>query len=98
MKAFLKISLVVFISMAFSQKVAANNKKGNNPDKPSPSETESDTTIKSNIVIFKIINPTATTNSSSNGNGSLKKAGKLARTSTSPHSSLDEILYKKRGI
>ncbi|MDQ3047743.1 MAG: hypothetical protein M3R27_09365 [Bacteroidota bacterium] len=45
---------------------------------------DSTASIKSNIVIFKMI--TSPSNSISNSNGSLKKAGKVARTSSNPHS------------
>lgn len=48
-------------------------------NKPVPKGNDSTITTKSNIVIFKMIpSPTLSTN-----NGSLKKAGKVARTSIS---------------
>ncbi|HLC83381.1 MAG TPA: hypothetical protein VJI69_06100 [Bacteroidia bacterium] len=48
-------------------------------NKPIPKGSDSTITTKSNIVIFKMIpSPTLNTN-----NGSLKKAGKVARTSIS---------------
>ncbi len=47
--------------------------------KPTPKGSDSTITTKSNIVIFKMI-PSPALNSN---NGSLKKAGKVARTSTS---------------
>lgn len=48
-------------------------------NKPTPKGNDSTITTKSNIVIFKMI-PAPTL---SNNNGSLKKAGKVARTSIS---------------
>lgn len=48
-------------------------------NKPGPKGNDSTITTKSNIVIFKMI-PAPTL---SNNNGSLKKAGKVARTSSS---------------
>ena len=56
--------------------------------------------VKSNVVIFKLI-PTPITNSNNSNNatsGSLKKAGKVARTSYSHSSSIENIIYKKKGI
>lgn len=100
MKYTLKLFLVFILAIAFNTKLSAANKKGGtNPEKPTANETtnESDTTIKNNIVIFRIISPNTTTQNNNNS-GNLKKAGKLARTSTSPHTSIDDIIYKKRGI
>jgi hypothetical protein len=52
--------------------------------------------VKSNVVIFKLI---STPIASSTGNsGSLKKAGKVARTSYSHCTSIENIIYKKKGI
>jgi len=97
MSKFLK-SIFLVLLLVVSTQISAANRKGTNPDKPTPAETtESDTTVKNNVMIFKII-PTTPATQSTSTSGDLKKAGKLARTSTSPHSSLDEILYKKRGI
>ncbi len=48
-------------------------------NKPTPKGNDSTVTTKSNIVIFKMI-PSPTLN---NNSGSLKKAGKVARTSNS---------------
>ncbi len=50
--------------------------------------------VKNNVVVFKLIS-TPTTNSNS---GSLKNAGKVARTSYSHSTSLENIIYKKKGI
>jgi hypothetical protein len=53
--------------------------------------------VKSNVVIFKLIStPIAST--TSNNSGSLKKAGKVARTSYSHCTSIENIIYKKKGI
>ena len=50
-----------------------------------------------NIAIFKLI-PSPVTSYGSNNSGSLKKAGKVARTSYSHSTSLENIIYKKKGI
>ncbi len=91
MKNFARIFFIAFLTIAVSYAKASSmvnksNDNGNN-----------DTTqnIKSNIVIFKMI-PSPITNPT-NTNGSLKKAGKVARTSYS-HTSIENILYKKKGI
>ena len=60
---------------------------------PKPNENDSTINLKSTIVIFKMI--TTSPNISSGGN--LKKAGRVARTSYS-HTSIENILYKKKGI
>ena len=77
--------------------------KATNPtEKTNPNSETSTTEVKSNVVIFKII-PTQSTNenstsTSSNNSGSLKKAGKVARTSYCHSKSLENIIYKKKGI
>lgn len=93
MKNLLKISLFVICL-----NVAARASAGViNPAPATESSNSHDSTIgiKSNIVIFKIVStPVPPIN---NSNGSLKKAGKAARTSYS-HTSIDTILYKRKGI
>ncbi len=96
MKNLLKIFiLVLFLNV--TAKAMAGNKNGNNPLPSNENGGNSDSTIgiKSNIVIFKIIStpPTPINNS----NGSLRKAGKAARTSYS-HTSIDTILNQNKGI
>ena len=83
---------VILINITGSLK-AAN--KGTDPSTSEANGKNNDTTIgiKSNIVIFRMIATPATNNS----NGSLKKAGKIARTSNT-HSSIDTILFQKKGI
>lgn len=60
----------------------ANQAQAGNSSGPTP-EGNSDTSvsIKSNIVIFKMI--TGSQNSNNTATGTLKKAGKMARTSNS---------------
>ena len=69
----------------------ANSNGGSN--KPTPKENDSIINSKSNIVIFKMITTPASANTNS---GSLKKAGKVARTSSShPLSYAPPIHYLK---
>ena len=83
-------TIILLTSIGYVKAYAGGSKRG-------PGLDANDTTInlKSNIVIFRMI-PTPTTNST-NTNGSLKRAGKVARTSNS-HTSIESILYKKKGI
>jgi len=73
---------------------------GVNPDKPEHPASDTSVSVKSNIVIFKILQTPANTGSNNNsGSGSLKKAGKVARISTQPHTIVDSaFVYKKRPI
>jgi hypothetical protein len=52
--------------------------------------------VKSNVVIFKLISTSIA--STTSNSGSLKKAGKVARTSYSHCTSIENIIYKKKGI
>ncbi len=71
---------------------------GTNPDKPDHTNTDTSVSLKSSIVIFKLI-PTTVPSTNSSNSGSLKKAGKLARTSTTPHAAVDSsFVYRKRPI
>ena len=84
------------ISFCASTVAFANGNGGTNPDKPEHPTSDTSVSLKSSIVIFKLIPSTPATNTSS---GSLKKAGKLARTSTTPHTSVDSsFVYRKRPI
>ena len=85
---------VILINVTGSLKAAD---KGTNPATAEGNGRDNDTTvgIKSNIVIFRMI--AAPANSNNNTNGSLKKAGKVARTSNT-HSSIDVVLFQKKGI
>lgn len=91
MKSIFKILFIVLFTIQYLEAKA---------DVPTPSRgeeprpTDSTTDLKSNIIIFKLI---TTPSNTINNNGSLKKAGKLARTSYS-HSLIDTLLYQKRGI
>lgn len=60
--------------------------------------TDTSTEVKSNVVIFKLIPTPITNNTNTNNSGSLKKAGKVARTSYSHSTSIENIIYKKKGI
>lgn len=60
-------------------------------------DTSAEVKNNSNVAIFKII-PAPASNSTNNNSGSLKKAGKVARTSYSHSTSLENIIYKKKGI
>ena len=70
---------------------------GINPNLPKPDENDSTINLKSNIVLFKMITTSSPNSNSSSNTGSLKKAGRVARTSYS-HTSIESILYKKKGI
>lgn len=60
--------------------------------------TDTSVEVKNNnVAIFKLI-PAPVTNCSNNNSGSLKKAGKVARTSYSHSTSIENIIYKKKGI
>ncbi|HET6225527.1 MAG TPA: hypothetical protein VFF27_04545 [Bacteroidia bacterium] len=75
--------------------------KATNPNEKTTPTTETSQEVKSNVVIFKII-PTPSNTNDNSGNapssssGSLKNAGKVARTSYCH--SLENIIYKKKGI
>ncbi len=53
--------------------------------------------VKNNVVLFKLISTPVASNANTNS-GSLKKAGKVARTSYSHCTSIENIIYKKKGI
>lgn len=91
MKSFRFFFTIILLTCIGYVKAYAGDKTG-----PVPETNDTTINLKSNIVIFKMI-PTPTT-SPTNSNGSLKKAGKVARTSNSPHTSIEYILYKKKGI
>lgn len=97
MNNFFKISIFVLLLNIAAKANAANNGTNNNVASENNSITNSDSTtgVKSNIIIFKII--ATPSPSSSPSNGSLKKAGKVARTSYS-HTSIESILMKGRSI
>jgi hypothetical protein len=95
----MKNSYLLFTFLLFMLGVSA---KATNPNEKTNPGTETSTEVKSNVVIFKLI-PTSTTNDNStnnttNNSGSLKKAGKVARTSYCHSTSLENIIYKKKGI
>ncbi len=77
MNAFSKIILTALFSVIANYGYSKNT---GDLSKPTPKGNDSTVTTKSNIVIFKMI-PSPTYNSTYNG--SLKKAGKVARTSIS---------------
>ena len=97
MRNFIKISLLVFL-LNIAAKANASNKVLNPivGTEVSSNSNDTSTNIKSNIIIFKIIsNPIPSSNT--NQSGSLKKAGKVARTSYS-HTSIETLLNKNKGI
>jgi hypothetical protein len=98
MKKDLKILFSILFLISVSSILAANNKSTDGGNEGSP-ETIADTNlnIKTNIYIFRIINTPAPATPPQNKGGSLKKAGKVARTSNY-HSSLDTIIYFRKGI
>ena len=75
-----KIALVAFFSLIASRGFA---KSSGDLKSPQPKNNDTNVTTKSNIVIFKMIPTPTPSNTNSNSGGSLKKAGKVARTSTS---------------
>lgn len=94
----MKNSYLIFTFLLFMIGVSA---KATNPNEKTTPATEASPEVKSNVVIFRIIptpssNSENSTNTSSQSSGSLKKAGKVARTSYSH--SLENIIYKKKGI
>lgn len=76
MKRISKVFLVTLFSLIAGSSFAANTGDFN---KTAQKNNDTTITTKSNIVIFKML-PTPTY---TNNNGSLKKAGKVARTSNS---------------
>ncbi len=95
MKNLLKVFLFVVL-LNIAAKATAGNNNGNNHTPATDNGDVHDSTIgiKSNIVIFKII---ATPAPATGSSGSLRKAGKAARTSNT-HTSIDFILDKNKGI
>lgn len=94
----MKKIIAITLTMFFGTMVAKAG-GGVNPDKPEHSSSDTSVSVKSNIVIFKILQSPTNTNSNNNNSGSLKKAGKVARISTQPHTIVDSsFVYKKRPI
>jgi hypothetical protein len=92
MKKLTGIAVIFFFALGLS----ANAKAASMPIETNPTN---DTTVavKSNVVLFKLIaTPIAST--TTNNSGSLKNAGKVARTSYSHCTSIENIIYKKKGI
>ena len=75
-----RISKIIFTALFIFIANYGFSKGTGDMNKPVPKGNDSTITTKSNIVIFKMI-PSPTYNSTNNG--SLKKAGKVARTSIS---------------
>lgn len=93
MKNLFKLFFFIILINVTGTLKAAN--KGTTPVLADGNGKNNDTTlgIKSNIVIFRMIAAPETNGT----NGSLRKAGKVARTSNS-HSSIDAVLFQKKGI
>jgi hypothetical protein len=82
--------IVLFFSLA--SKAKAVEIITNPGEKIGGNDTTTD--LKSNILIFKMIN---TPSPNSNKSGGLKKAGKVARTSNS-HFAIDTLILQKKPI
>lgn len=88
MKNTLKMAFVLLFTLVISESATAKPGDGTGGE-GTGNNNDSTPSLKSNIVIFKMI--TAPAAGSGNSNGSLKKAGKVARTSNS-HSSKSSAL------
>lgn len=77
MKSISKFILLIIFTVIASRGYSNN---ANNKISTTPKNNDTTITTKSNIVIFKMLPSPTYTNSNS---GSLKKGGKVARTSTS---------------
>lgn len=86
MKNMYKVILLGLFTLIVSSG-SANTTGGLN--RPTPKNNDSIVNSKSNILIFKMI----TTPAPANTNGSLKKAGKVARTSNSHSLSFDPPVH-----
>ena len=98
MKTF-TLFIIAFFAMGISQTKAASAMASDLETNPT-NDTSAEIKSNNNIAIFKLIpTPIASNNTnSSNNSGSLKKAGKVARTSYSHSTSIENIIYKKKGI
>lgn len=91
----IQLVIILFFAVGISQAKASTGpiEHETNPTNDTSAE------VKNNVVIFKLIPTPITSNSSNNtSSGSLKKAGKVARTSYSHSTSIENIIYKKKGI
>jgi hypothetical protein len=92
MKHLVKIFFIVlFFSIASKARSAESI---TNPGEKTGGNNDTTTDLKSNILIFKMINPPSP---NSNKGGGLKKAGKVARTSYE-HFTIDTLILQKKPI
>ncbi len=88
--------LVLFFALAITNVKASSTVKEHETN---PTNNDTSTEVKTNNVsILKLIPTPITNNSNNNSSGSLKKAGKVARISYSHSTSIENIIYKKKGI
>jgi hypothetical protein len=93
MKYLVKIFFIVlFFSIASK---ARSSEIITNPGEKTGGTNDTTSELKSNIMIFKMINTPPPTNS--NKSGGLKKAGKVARTSYE-HFTIDTLIFQKKPI
>ena len=78
MKNSVKICMMILFACCFNNAIAGGIPT-NPEDKTNGNNTDTTNNLKSNIIIFRMI----TNPSPASSNGSLKKAGKVARTSSS---------------
>ena len=91
MKKTVVYSFILFLAVSFQAKASGMR---TTPDPYTTPSSDSVGDVKNTTMIFKLIStPNAVSNS-----GSLKKAGKVARTSYSHTTPLENIIYKKKGI
>lgn len=92
MKTIQLLFLALFAIGVANAKASSMVKCETNPTTDTSSEVKNN-----NVAIFKLI-PAPVNNTTNNNSGSLKKAGKVARTSYSHSTSIENIIYKKKGI
>lgn len=93
MKSLVKIFFIIlFFSFASKARSAENI---TNPGEKTGGNNDTTNDLKSNILIFKMINTPPPSNSGKSGG--LKKAGKVARTSNS-HFTIDTLIFQKKPI
>jgi hypothetical protein len=93
MKHLIKLFFIIlFFSLASKARSAESI---TNPGEKTGGNNDTTTDLKSNILIFKMINTPSSTNT--NKGGGLKKAGKVARTSYE-HFTIDTLILQKKPI
>lgn len=94
MKKLTGIVVILFFAVGLTTRAKASSMLVDHETNPT---NDTSVEVKSNVVLFKLISTpiASTTNTNS---GSLKNAGKVARTSYSHCTSIENIIYKKKGI